>query len=142
MSKIICHAHCPKGGHGGPGLGLIVAVAVLIGAVAAVRTAAPEIASAARTALHLLEIAAISVAGLAALALAGWAVHARHAAAGRRPNATRAVQEHPELAASAAQMLTAARKVLEIEAPKPYADQTTGVADVTDPAAIATRRNS
>jgi hypothetical protein len=52
------------------------------------------------------------------------------------------VHEHPELPASAAQMLTAARAVLEIEAPKPYAAETTGVADVTSPAPITTRRES
>jgi hypothetical protein len=50
------------------------------------------------------------------LAVVGWALHARRLAANRSPGGA---EECPEVTASTARMLSAARKVLEIEAPSP-----------------------
>lgn len=65
--KVICHQHCPSGGHGSR-VGLVLAVIVLAACAAAVRSAAPAIESAARTALEVLMWTAVSVCGLAVLA--------------------------------------------------------------------------
>jgi hypothetical protein len=72
MSKQICHQHCLKDGHADQAAALIIAAPVTAGVVAAVRTAAPHVESAAREALRLLELAAIVVASGGGLAAAGW----------------------------------------------------------------------
>lgn len=77
MSRIICHENCPSGGHG-PRVGLVIAIAVLVGVVAAVRAAARPLEHAADVVLEAAVIAAASVAGLAALAVVAYVARRAH----------------------------------------------------------------
>jgi len=61
-----CPHHCPP--ERGSGLGIIIAIAVLIGVVAAIRTAMPAIEHGAEL---VLEVVAITVASITGLALVG-----------------------------------------------------------------------
>jgi len=131
MSKIICHAHCPKGGHGGPGLGLVIAIVVLAALGAAVRVAAPAIESAVRTAIEVLKIAAIAAASLCGMAGVGWIAHARLQARSEQAKTRQTISQHAPIALSAPQTLSTVRRPA-IEAPKPWAHQTSGVADLAD----------
>jgi hypothetical protein len=73
--KIICHAHCPRGGHGGGGWPwLVLAAVVFVLLRAAAHAMAPAIADAVHTAVRVAEILAATVAALAGLAGLGWLI--------------------------------------------------------------------
>jgi hypothetical protein len=132
--KIICHRHCPPGGHGGGKAALLVVLAVVAACLyAAARKAAPAIDTAAHTALHVLEIAAITVASGAGLAGLGWLAHKRVQAAEARADTPALLRVYPAVTSSTAQALSAPR-AQAIEAPKPHQHETSGVADVAAPA--------
>lgn len=111
VKKVICHEHCPKGG---PGTGLVVLVVVTVLCAAAVRSAAPAIESAARTAIEVLKITVITLASAGGLAGLGYMVRRRRASSASHAMARHALPEH----ARTAQALSAPQR-LAIEAPRP-----------------------
>lgn len=133
MSKIICHEHCPRGSHRGAAVLVVLAAVVVAVLSAAVHRAAPAIDSAARTALHVLEIVAITLAAGAGLAGAGWIASAALRARASQATAHHTMR-HTPIGQRAAQTLSAPREPLAIEAPRPYAAETSGVTDVATPA--------
>ena len=136
MSKIICHAHCPRGSHGkGWAVLLAVLVVAAILAARAVSAAAPALESGLRELVHILEIAAITVAAAAGLAAAGWIAHSAQHARSSHATAGHAIPRHTPTTGRSAQPLSAPRAPLAIEAPDPYAAETTGVTDAAAPIA-------
>jgi hypothetical protein len=134
MSKIICHAHCPRGSHRGAAVLVVLAAVGAAALCAAVHRAAPAIDSAARTALHVLEIVAITLAAAAALAGAGWIASAALRARASQTTAHHTMPRHTPIGQRAVEALSAPREPLAIEAPRPYAAETSGVTDVAAPA--------
>ncbi len=150
MPKIICHEHCPRGGRGGGGwLLAVLAVVVLALLGAAAHAVAPAAGAALRAAVEVLKIAGATVAGASILGALGWLVVTRQQ--GRQPaaNAAARVRQHPPAAAGVAQAATAppqlpaaARVPLAIEAPRPWARETSGLGELPEPQPIQIRRQS
>jgi hypothetical protein len=108
-----CPHHCPP--ERGSGLGIIIAIAVLIGVVAAIRTAMPAIEHGAELVLEVLVITVASIAGLAAIGAASYV-----ALRIRRSHATarQALASHTPAIQRGSQALSA-RRHRAIEAPRP-----------------------
>ncbi len=125
MSKI-CHEHCP-GGAGG-GLGVVVLVLIVIGAV----IARPAV-HAAETALHVIAIVMlIAIGSLAATALLAAVVYA--AAALRRSRL-----ERRAVLARAVIRLAAEQPAEAISAPRPLAIEARAVVSAAQGAEVAER---
>jgi hypothetical protein len=80
--------NCPRSGHG-PGIGLVVLVVIAGLCAAAIRSAAPAIESAARTALEVVKIAVITLASAGGLAGLGYLVHRQRVATPSQPRHAR-----------------------------------------------------
>jgi hypothetical protein len=117
MSKIICHAHCPRGRGGG--LGLVVAAVIgVVTAATAVRAEAPAIESAVRTALEVLKIAAITTASLCGVAGLGWLARVRLQARSEHAPERQAISSRVSIAQPRSAAISAPRQ-LAIEASRP-----------------------
>lgn len=140
MGKIICHEHCPKGGHGGGGLWAVLVVVAIALVAAGAHQVAPAVGEAVRTAARVAGILAATAGGLAVLAGLGWLAARRQDASARRENAAAPARRDHPAAAAAVQGRTApreaagpARAPLAIEAPRPWARETSGLGELAEP---------
>jgi hypothetical protein len=147
----LCPHHCPKpSGEGGALVLVVVAVVVLALLGAAAHAVAPAIGSAVREVVEVLKIAGLTVAGAGVLALGGWAVHRRQLAA--EETASAAARRHDEFPPAVAGLTQAAAEPRElpaasggplaIEAPQPWARETSGLGELPEPEPIQIRRQS
>jgi hypothetical protein len=107
-----CPHHCPP--ERGSGLGIIIAIAVLLGVVAAIRTAMPAIEHGAELVLEVLVITVASITGLAAIGAAAYVALRVHRSQARTRQAlashTPAIQRGSQaLSAPRARAIEAAR---------------------------------
>lgn len=147
----LCPHHCPKPDSGGGLLVLIVVAIVVLGLLgllgAAAHAVAPAISSMLRTAVEILKIAGAVVAGSAIVGALGWLVVTRQRAAQWETNAAArarycppAVAEITPAATAPEELPAAARAPLAIEAPRPWARETSGLGELAEPQPIQIRR--
>ena len=143
-----CPHHCPKPSSGG-GASVLVVVTVVVLALlgAAADAVAPAVDSAVRTAVELLKIIGLTVAGVGVLAGLGWLAHRQQQAREWQSNDAARARNHPPAATGLAQAATRPRELpaaasapLAIEAPRPWARETSGLADLAEPDPIQIRR--